>query len=78
VDSDFVNSGDRKVLSTVLVYSLLKTNQVREAKERFAEFTDGENPITAAQVKRIVSGSNNKSYFGDAVISALREVGLKD
>ena len=78
VDSDFVNSGDRKGLSTVLVYSLLKTNQVREAKERFAEFTDSDNPITAAQVNRIVSGSNKKSDFGDAVISALREVGLKD
>ena len=78
VDSDFVNSGDRKGLSTVLVYSLLKTNQVREAKERFAEFTDSDNPITASQVNRIVSGSNNKSDFGDAVISALREVGLKD
>jgi len=78
VDSDFVNSGDRKGLSTVLVYSLLKTNQVREAKERFAEFTESDNPITAAQVNRIVSGSNKKSDFGDAVISALREVGLKD
>lgn len=78
VDSDFVNSGDRKGLSTVLVYSLLKSNQVREAKERFAEFTDSDNPITAAQVNRIVSGSNKKSDFGDAVISALREVGLKD
>ena len=78
LDSDFVNSGDRKGLSTVLVYSLLKTNQVREAKERFAEFTDSDNPITATQVNRIVSGSNNKSDFGDAVISALREVGLKD
>ena len=78
VDSDFVNAGDRKGLSTVLIYSLIKTNQLREAEKRFSEFASSENPITAAQVNRIVSGGNKKSNFGDEVIAALRQVGLKD
>ena len=78
VDSDFVNAGDRKGLSTVLIYSLIKTNQLREAERRFSEFASSENPITAAQVNRIVSGGNKKSNFGDEVIAALRQVGLND
>jgi adenylate cyclase len=78
VDSDFVNAGDRKGLSTVLIYSLIKTSQLKEAKHRFSEFASGENAITASQVNRIVSGGNKKSNFGDEVISALRQVGLND
>ena len=78
VDSDFVNAGDRKGLSTVLIYSLIKTSQLKEAKHRFSEFASGKNAITASQVNRIVSGGNKKSNFGDEVISALRQVGLND
>ena len=78
VDSDFVNAWGRKGLSTVLIYSLIKTNRLREAEKRFSEFAASENPITAGQVNRIVSGGNKKSNFGDEVIAALRQVGLSD
>ena len=78
VDSDFVNPGGHKGLSTVLIYSLIKTNRLREAEKRFSEFAASGNPITAGQVNRIVSGGNKKSNFWDELIAALRQVGLSD